>query len=140
MTPSIDTTPINSRTDWMHQRVPARLDRTENKFPGVPERHSVTAPVLPNDLILIGWLEGIAADRDDAMTALFNAYDALEALRDGAPHTVRIYATDFENMQLIELRPMSKVIPFDNAAVSHGQVGRKQRYRLLWRALAGGSS
>lgn len=132
MTPKLDNVDINARVDWQHAQLPDAPPTVEERFPGIAQRFIRQGQRLPDDLALVGFVEGTGATVAAACSNLQANFSALAALRnDGQEHTLRIHNTLYSALVVVEVVSTG---PLTAVAVDSGHKAIRA-VRLSFRAL-----
>ena len=114
---SIDSTPVNTRTEWRQAIRPTRgAARGFNAFPGVAHKFPQPVTNLPDDLIIIGFLEGTGASVAAALADLAaDVWTRSEDAKSNTELTVDINGVRFTGMVLTRFATTG---PIQSVAVS----------------------
>jgi hypothetical protein len=110
MTPKIDDSPINTRTDWMHLENPDEpQDEAMNYFPGVPQWILARGPLMPQPIDLTGFIQGTdPTDLNLAIIDLANNFYTLGAMRNNTTHKLTVYV-EYEPVVLRTIKKTTKI-------------------------------
>ena len=103
----IDSSAVNQRNDWRHQRQPAQLAaRRVDGFPGDPNRYLTKGPLRPRTIRVSGILT------DSTWAGLYGQLDTYESMQaDDTTHSVSIHGVTYSNMDLAAFRQTGRHRP-----------------------------
>ena len=139
MTPYIDGTGINNRTDWRHDLVPGpALGRVEHLFPGVAARGVTKGPALPPDIVLTGYFDAfVTVGETNPVDTLLATLATWNAKLGGTPgtavptYTVKVGDVEWQNCELIDFRIVGPIEPLGGTPA-----GVRRMVQIRYRQLA----
>ena len=126
----IDDQPVNAREDWRHQIIPGNLSaRSAESFPGDAKRYIVKGDVLPDSVVITGFLEAATLIDLRAEVATYTAMQGATTLK-----SISINDVPFTGMDLRRFEVAGKIqgcIRYTIAPDENPQ-GVRQAVRFIW--------